>query len=296
MNKQKRADLLFLIITGFWGASYYLTDLCMKEMPPMFLNAFRFISAFLILGIVFFKKIVKVNLITIKYSILIGIALTGTYIFYAYGISRTSLSNAAFICALPVAITPLLEFLFKGIRPSKKLFTCLVLCTFGLALLTLSDTLKPELGDIICLGVPLCYAIDLVITEKAVKTDGVDALSMGVFELAFVGVVTFILSLIIEEPHFPNSASVWTAALFLGLFCTGIAFVVQAIQQKYTTASHVGLIFTLEPVFASVIAFIFANEILRPRSYVGMFLMIVSLVLMEVDIPFLKSKSKDVQD
>ncbi len=262
----------------------------------MFLNAFRFISAFLILGIVFFKKIVKVNLITIKYSILIGIALTGTYIFYAYGISETSLSNAAFICALPVAVTPLLEFLFKGIRPSKKLFACLVLCTFGLALLTLSDTLKPEIGDIICLGVPLCYAIDLIITEKAVKTDGVDALSMGVFELAFVGVVTLILSLIIEEPHFPNSPSVWTAALFLGLFCTGIAFVVQAIQQKYTTASHVGLIFTLEPVFASVIAFIFANEILRPRSYVGMFLMVVSLVLMEVDIPFLKSKSKDVQD
>ena len=81
MNKQKRADLLFIIVTGFWGSTYYLTDLCMKEMPPMFLNAFRFISAFLILGIVFFKKIIKVNLITLKYSVLIGIALTGTYIF-----------------------------------------------------------------------------------------------------------------------------------------------------------------------------------------------------------------------
>ena len=84
MSKQKRADLLFVIITGFWGSTYYLTDLCMKEMPPMFLNAFRFISAFLILGVVFFKKIIKVNLVTIKYSILIGIALTGTYISYAY--------------------------------------------------------------------------------------------------------------------------------------------------------------------------------------------------------------------
>lgn len=296
MNKQKRADLLFIIVTGFWGSTYYLTDLCMKEMPPMFLNAFRFISAFLILGIVFFKKIIKVNLITLKYSVLIGIALTGTYIFYAYGISRTSLSNAAFICALPVAFTPLLEFIFKGIKPSKKLLACLVLCIFGLALLTLSDTLKPRSGDIISLGVPLCYAIDLIITEKAVKTEGVDALNMGIFELAFVAVVTFILSLFIEEPRLPQSTSVWIAALFLGLFCTGIAFVVQAIQQKYTTASHVGLIFTLEPVFASIIAFIFANEVLRHRSYVGMILMIISLILMEVDIPFLKSKSKDVQD
>ena len=285
MSKQKRADLLFVIITGFWGSTYYLTDLCMKEMPPMFLNAFRFISAFLILGVVFFKKIIKVNLVTIKYSILIGIALTGTYISYAYGISRTSLSNAAFICALPVAFTPLLEFVFKGIKPSKKLLACLILCVFGLALLTLSDTLKPRSGDIISLGVPLCYAIDLIITEKAVKTEGVDALNMGVFELAFVA-----------KPRLPQSTSVWVAALFLGLFCTGIAFVVQAIQQKYTTASHVGLIFTLEPVFASVIAFVFANEILRPRSYVGMVLMVISLILMEVDIPFFKSKSKDVQD
>lgn len=296
MSKQKRADLLFLLITGFWGASYYLTDLCMKEMPPMFLNAFRFISAFLVLGVFFFKKIVKINLITIKYSILIGLALTGTYIFYAYGISRTSLSNAAFICALPVVFTPLLEFIFKGIKPSQKLFACLVLCVFGLALLTLSDNLKPEIGDIICLGVPLCYAIDLILTEKAVNTEGVDALNMGVFELAFVGIVTLILSFFIEEPRLPQSKSVWVAALFLGLFCTGIAFVVQAIQQKYTTASHVGLIFTLEPVFASIIAFIFANEVLRARSYVGMVLMIISLILMEVDIPFLKSKSKDVQD
>ena len=285
MSKQKRADLLFVIITGFWGSTYYLTDFCMKEMPPMFLNAFRFISAFLILGVVFFKKIIKVNLVTIKYSILIGIALTGTYISYAYGISRTSLSNAAFICALPVAFTPLLEFVFKGIKPSNKLLACLILCVFGLALLTLSDTLKP-----------LCYAIDLIITEKAVKTEGVDALNMGVFELAFVAIVTLILSFIIEKPRLPQSTSVWVAALFLGLFCTGIAFVVQAIQQKYTTASHVGLIFTLEPVFASVIAFVFANEILRPRSYVGMVLMVISLILMEVDIPFFKSKSKDVQD
>lgn len=296
MSKQKRADLLFVIITGFWGSTYYLTDLCMKEMPPMFLNAFRFISAFLILGVVFFKKIIKVNLVTIKYSILIGIALTGTYISYAYGISRTSLSNAAFICALPVAFTPLLEFVFKGIKPSKKLLACLILCVFGLALLTLSDTLKPRSGDIISLGVPLCYAIDLIITEKAVKTEGVDALNMGIFELAFVAIVTLILSFIIEKPRLPQSTSVWVAALFLGLFCTGIAFVVQAIQQKYTTASHVGLIFTLEPVFASVIAFVFANEILRPRSYVGMVLMVISLILMEVDIPILKSKSKDVQD
>lgn len=292
MNKQKKADLLLLLVTAFWGFSYYLTDLCLEEMPPMALNAFRFILAFIVLGILFFKRIRKLNLITLKYSFYIGITLTGTYIFYAYGISRTTLSNAAFICALTVIFTPLLEFIFKRVKPTPKLFVCLVICVLGLALLTLNDTLIPKAGDIICLGVPFCYAIDLILTEKAVNTKGVDALNLGVFQLAVVGIITLLISFMIEEPRLPKTGAIWTAALFLGLVCTGAAFVMQAVQQKYTTANHVGLIFTLEPVFASIIAYIFAGEVLRGRSYMGMLLMMFSLVLMEVELPFIKSFSR----
>lgn len=50
MNKQRRADLLLVMTTFFWGASYYLTDICLADLPPMTLNAFRFIVAFLVLG------------------------------------------------------------------------------------------------------------------------------------------------------------------------------------------------------------------------------------------------------
>ena len=50
MNKQRKADLLLVMITGFWGASYFLTDLCLETMPPLSLNAFRFLVAFAVLG------------------------------------------------------------------------------------------------------------------------------------------------------------------------------------------------------------------------------------------------------
>lgn len=54
------------------------------------------------------------------------------------------------------------------------------------------------------------------------------------------------------------------------------------VQQKHTTASHVGLIFTLESIFASVVAFVFAHERPSPRAYAGMAIMLFSLVLMEL--------------
>lgn len=131
---------------------------------------------------------IPINFITIRYSFLVGIALSGTYVFYGYGISRTSLSNAGFICALPVVFTPVFAFLINRTRPSRKLIACLFLCSLGLALLTLNDSLRPALGDIICLGVPICYAFDLLLTEKAVQHSEVDALGLGVCQLGVVGI------------------------------------------------------------------------------------------------------------
>ena len=291
MNRQRKADLLLLMVTAFWGASYYFTDLCLADLPPMNLNAFRFLSAFLVLGVIFFPTLRQLNRATLRYSLWVGLALVGTYIFYGYGISRTSISNAGFICALPVVFTPILDFFIHRTRPGKKLLVCLAVCAVGLALLTLNDHFRPASGDILCLAVPICYSVDLLLTEKAVKDPAVDPLGLGVCQLGVVGIITLALSMLLEQPHLPATPACWGGALFLGLLCTGVAFVIQSVQQQYTTATHVGLIFTLEPVFSAVLAYFLAHERLMPRGYVGMALMLLSLVLMETELP-VKHKSQ----
>lgn len=290
LNKQKRADLLLVMVTFFWGASYYLTNLCLTDLQPMNLNAFRFLSAFAVLGVVFRKRLRRISRATLCYTLLVGLALTGTYVAYGYGVSRTSVSNAAFICALPVVVTPIFDFFFCHKKPGRRLLFSLAICTAGLALMTLNDGLRPASGDLICLIVPVCYAVDLLLTERAVRDPAVDPLTLGVCQLGVVGVLTLGMSLLIERPHLPTTAATWAAALFLGLLCSGVAFVVQTVQQQYTTASHVGLIFTLEPVFASIVAFVLGGERLPARGYVGAALMLLSLVMMEVDLDGLLHK------
>ena len=285
MAKQKKADLLLVLVTACWGMSYYLTDRCLDAgMSPMGLNAFRFLSAFALLSAVFCKNVVRVSAATLRYSLFVGLALAGTYVFYGYGITRTSLSNAGFICALPVVFTPLLDFLFRGTKLKRRMLLCLVLCTAGLAMLTLNESFRPRSGDLLCLGVALCYAVDLLITDRAVRDPAVDPLALGVCQLGVVGIITLALALLLEPVRLPPTPFTWAAALFLGLVCSGIAFVVQSVQQQYTTATRVGLIFTLEPVFSAIVAFL-AGERLRPLGYVGAAVMLASLVLMEIDWP-----------
>ena len=110
------------------------------------------------------------------------------------------------------------------------------------------------------------------------------------FQLGVTGILNLLMAFVTERPHFPETAEVWGAVIFLAVFCTGVAFVLQPIAQQYTTASHVGVIFALEPVFAAVAAFFFAGEVLSPRAYLGAFLMMASIFAMEIDFKKLDNK------
>lgn len=292
MRTQLKADLMLVLVTLCWGISYYMIDICLVEMDTFNLNAFRFLGAFIIAAIFTFPKLKGVSKTTLKYSFFIGISLVFVYIGATFGVMYTSLSNSGFLCALSVVFTPLLGIVIFKQRPSRKMIFVVIVCLFGIALMSLNEQFKPALGDIFCLLCAFSYGVDLIITEKAVSKEDVNAFQLGVFQLGFTGIFMLILSFIFEDPCLPSSGIVWGSALFLAVFCTGVAFIVQAIAQQYTSATHVGVIFTLEPVFAGIVAFALAGEILLPRAYFGAFLLLSALLIMEVDVKSLFKKEK----
>ena len=296
MSKQVRADGILILVTLCWGVSYLLMDISLEELDPFTLNAFRFLGAFAIAALVSFKKIRTVNKTTLKYSLLVGFALVFVYIGATLGVKYTSLSNSGFLCALTVVFTPILAWLFFKKAPGKKLTFVVILCFIGIALLTLGDDFSINMehlkGDLLCLMCAVAYAADLLLTEKAVSHEEVDAYNLGVFQLGVTGALNLIMALIVETPQAPQTMEVWSAVIFLSVFCTGVAFVLQPVAQQYTTASHVGVIFTLEPVFAAVVAYFFAGEILSFKAYLGAALMLASIFIMEIDFKTLKKKKK----
>lgn len=289
-NYQLMADMGLLIVTMAWGVSYALMRVALSELQPMTLNAYRFLFAFFISFLLGFKKMKGVSKTTIKYSLYIACMLFIVYTGCTYGVLYTSLSNAGFLCALPVLFTPILAFIFKKERFTRKFVIVIIMSVVGIGLLSLNEEFKFALGDLICIGAALAYAADLLITETAVQKDDVDAFQLGVMQLLTTGLFCLIGALVLEDVKLPQEPKVWGATIFLSIFCTGVAFIVQAIAQQYTTASHVGVIFTLEPVFSGIVAFVFFNEILSARAYFGAVLLLVSLFLMEIELPWEKKK------
>lgn len=283
MEKQRRAELLLVLATGFWSISYYFTIVCLDELDVLTLNAFRFLSAFAILGAVYFRRLRALSRETLRWGAVVGAVLVVVYIGATYGVKYTSLSNAGFISCLAVVITPLLELLLYRKKPERRVSAALLLCTLGLALLTLGGDFRFAVGDAICLICSVSYAVDIIITDRAVARPEVDPIGMSVVEIGVTGALFLLLAAVFEQPRLPRSAAVWGAALFLGLFCSGIAFVIQTTQQKHSSPARVALIFTLEPLFSAIVAYVLAGERLHPRAYLGAALMLFSLVLVQVD-------------
>ena len=301
MNEKKKmqADLMLIVVTLCWGVSYYLMDISLADMDPFTLNAHRFLGAFFIAAALTWKKVKNVNKITLKYSVLVGISLVFVYIGATFGVKYTSLSNSGFLCAMTVVFTPLISRVVLKEKQDRKVLVSVLMCFIGIAFLTLKDDFSINMGnlkgDLLCLMCAFAYAIDLLLTEKAVSHKEVIAYQMGVFQLGVTGVCNFVLALIFEQPHFPTTTTVWGAVLFLAIFCTGVAFVVQPIAQQYTTAAHTGVIYALEPVFAAIVAVVFAHEFLSPKSYFGAFLMVASVMVMEIDFGSIRKKKKSIE-
>ncbi len=287
MKTQLKADLMLVLVTLCWGASYYLMDVALTDIDPLTLNAYRFLGAFLIAGIFAFRRLKNVNRQTLLYSLLIGTVLVFVYMGATFGVKYTTLSNSGFICGLTVIFVPIIEMVVFRKKPQRKIILAVTMSFIGIMLLALKDDFSINMenlkGDILCLVGALAYAVDLIMTEKAVAHEEVDAFQLGVFQLGVTGVCMLVLALLFEQPHLPSNGGILASVVFLSVFCTGVAFIIQAVAQQYTTAAHVGIIFTLEPVFAGIVAFLIAGEVLTAKAYLGAVLMISALFITEVN-------------
>lgn len=281
MTRQGKGDLMLLFITVFWGASYILTKVALESLTPFTLTAFRFIIAFIVSAAVFYKNILKSDFKTIKYSLVLAIILFLVFISMTFGLKTTSASNAGFLISLSVVFIPIISALFLKQKIEKKVIIGVSMATVGIALLTLNTQLEIGSGDMLCILCALLFAVHVVAT--GVFTKRVDSISLGVLQLGFVGLFSMIFSLITEKTQLPDNPRTWFAILSLSILCTAAGYIVQTTAQQYTSASHTGLILSLEPVFSALFAYMFLEEILPARGYVGAVILLLSVLIAEVN-------------
>ena len=195
------------------------------------------------------------------------------------GVQSTTTSHAGFLVSLTVIFVPLFSSLFFKQKLARQVVIGVVLTTFGIALLTLKGDFTMKQGDLLCMLAAVSYAAHIVVTGQLTKHS--DSIALGILQLGACGIISLFVSLWLESPTVPTS-SAWVAIVALGILCSAIGFVVQTVAQKYTTATHAGLIFSLEPVFAALFGYLFLGEVLSVKGYIGAALVLFGILYAEM--------------
>lgn len=280
--KPIKADLMILLVTMTWGSSYLFMKVGLETVSSFSLVALRFGIAFVVCAIVFFKQIRSIHFVTLKYGFILGFLLFVVSASVILGLKTTSASNAGFLASLTVIFIPLLSIVLFRDRLSYRLIISSLVAMIGIGLLTLNNQFTINFGDLLCILAALFYAFHIIVTGMAAKV--ANTLQLGILQLGFAGGFGVLFALIFEKPQLPSTKESWIAVLMLSIVCSAFGYIIQAIAQKYTTPTHTGLIFSLEPVFSALFAYLFMNEALPLKGYIGALLILSGVILAEIKI------------
>ncbi len=279
-SQQRRADLALLTVAFIWGTTFVVVKDALADIKPFYFLALRFAVAFLFLCAIYFKKLIDIKMTEIRAGIFIGIFLFGGYAFQTVGLQYTGAANAGFITGLSVVLVPL--FIAASLRraPSAHLAAGALSAAAGLALLSLSPLLTFNHGDLLVFFCAICFAGHILAVGRFASR--LDPVYLTIIQIGVVSAVSLIFGIFLESPPKTITGPVWTALLITAVPATSLAFLIQNKAQKFTSPTHTAIIFTTEPVFAGLGAYMLAGEVLSTRQLAGCVLILAGMLIADL--------------
>jgi len=282
--QRTRAELAIAAVSFIWGATFVVVKSALADASTLVFLALRFALATLLMVAMFafqrgalrdFRAHWRGGL-TCGFFLFIGYALQTA------GLQTTAASKSAFLTGLFVVLVPLMSSLLKRRAPRPAESLGAVLALGGTALLTLDPSagLRLSVGDVLTIGCAIAFSAHMLAVERFTSPRSHQALAL--WQVAGVGVFSAAGCFWIEPPRLQMTARLAWALVVTALLATTVSFALYTWAQARTTANRASIIFALEPVFASITAWLWAHESWTLRTFAGGALILGAIVLVEL--------------
>jgi drug/metabolite transporter (DMT)-like permease len=266
---------LVLMVTAIWGGSFVVMKDALVRMDVNSFLGWRFMIATLLLIAMRPQTLKHFNKKFLLKGVVVGSLLGSGYIFQTFGLTQTTVAKTGFITGLYAVFTPLLAAgLFKK-QVSRVQWAATALAFAGLAMLSFKG-LSLGIGESLVFVSALLFAGHIIALGE--WSSGMDTYALTVVQMASVSAISFIASLT-TETEAPHDAGVWKAILFTAIFASAFAFLIQTWTQSFMAPTAIGILLTMEYIFAAIFGVIFGHEHLGLRTLIGGSLVIVALVV-----------------
>jgi drug/metabolite transporter (DMT)-like permease len=273
-----------IFVTIIWGFAFVVVKNSLDYVLPLYMMAFRFTIASVVLALLFLPKFKHLDKSTFFHGMILGIFLFAAYAFQTVGLQFTTAGKNAFLTTTYVMMVPFLNWFFHKSKPSWNCVLAAIIALAGIGLLSLQGDFSMNHGDVLTIICGFFFAVHIIFISRYTQTQ--DPVLLTILQLAFSALFSWIFAPF-TDGHFPLQETLRTdvivSMLYLGLFSTLLCFLLQNVCQKYLRASTTSLLLSFESVFGVIFSIIFLKEILTAKMIVGCVLIFFALVLSEID-------------
>lgn len=286
--KKYMGEIGLMITAIIWGSGFVASAVSLEHYTPYQILAGRFLIGTLILCLVFYKKLRYIKKSTLLKGTILGLFLYIAFALQTVGLQYTTPSKNAFLTAVNVVIVPFIGFLLYKRKIDLFELGGAILALVGIAVLSLKLSTGINIGDLLTLCCAVGFAFHIFYTAKFVKDE--DAVLLTIIQMVTAAVIGWIVVGFKGETSFSLESEGLLPLLYLGVFSTTIAYLLQTVAQKFITETKAAIILSTESFWGTAFSVVILSEVLTTKMIIGAILILGAILLSETKFSFIKKK------
>ncbi|EKF18046.1 DMT family transporter [Nitratireductor pacificus] len=287
-----QANLLLLIAGAMWGMGFVAQSTAMSVIGPLLFIGLRFaIASISMLPFAIWearRSPAALGSRDWRNFAVIGLLLFAGMTAQQVGLLTTTVTNSGFLTGLYVVMVPFLAVILFRQWPHAVVWPAALSALAGIWLLSGAGSVAFQPGDWLTIVCAAFWALQVIMIARSAANTG-RPVTLAVTQFTVTAVLALGIALAIEPIEFAAIRLALPEILYAGIFSGGIAFTLQVVGQRYTTAPQAAIFLSTEAVFAALFGALFLGERLPPLGLAGCALIFAAILAVEI-IPALRAR------
>ena len=278
------ADLALLLSAAIWGTAFLFQKSALEHVGPLtFVAARCAIAAVVLLPAAWLEgrstaKPIGRPLLAI--SMWAGLAFFLGAWLQQSGLATATVTNASFLTALYVIITPFIAWAWNGRAPNAAVWPAVALSAAGTWLLGGGTLGAFSIGDRLIAASAVLWAAHVVISGRAARFGR--PVTFTAAQFAVVAALAATGAGALETPTLAGLAAARVELAYVGLLSSALTFTLLTVALQRTPPSEAAVIVSFETVFAALAGYIVLGERLSLLGFAGACLILLAILCIQI--------------
>ncbi len=283
----RRYELILVVAGIIWGTSFAAGKIGVDNMDPVLFSAMRYSFG----GLAIFIALVAMKQFDLSVFRLKGLWIIALFnaiamLFQNVGMTMTSATNTVLLVDINVVFIAILAVFVLKERLNRRMVLGLLIGLVGVVEISTNGDLSAIFsgsfeGNMLVFGAGILWAFYVVLLTRSLN--GTELLASATGAVIIETAIFLIPIMLVLTRDYSIGSTGTLAALYAGIFCTALAFVMYSVGLKHLGATMSSVILLVEIVFGILFAILLLGEMPTVATGIGGVMILLSVIVISMN-------------